>query len=128
MEKQGRRLSSRYPKYLAAFGAWLGIGMGLAFIALQSWLWGVIMIFGGALAIAIAVEGSRMKERDYTNLDLAVQWVTLALPIVFISLLVVLLFTNYFRPFLGPVLAYLAGLIVIAVLAAKELRRGVSVG
>ena len=127
MDKQGRRLSSRYPKYLAAFGAWLGIGMGLAFIALQSWLWGAIMIFGGALAIAIAVEGSRMKERVYTNLDLAVQWATLALPIVFISLLVVLLFTTYFRPYLGPVLAYLAGLIVIAVLAAKELKRGVSV-
>ncbi len=128
MEKQGLRLSARYPKYLAAFGAWSAFGMGLAFTAIQSWFWAAILIIGGALAIALAVEGSRMKERVYTRLDLAIQWITLALPIIFIALLVVLLFTTFFRPYLGGVLVYLAGMIVIAALAGRELRRGVRIG
>lgn len=127
MEKRGLRVRARYPRILATFGAWVAFGAAFLLIATDQTVFGGILVVGGLAAIVLAIEGSRMKERVYTRFDLLTQWVILTLPFAFVILLLVLI-GLFFRPYLGYILFYLAGLVVLAALAARELRRGERVG
>ena len=123
MEKHGLRVSARYPRMLAAFGAWAAFGAAFLLIATDQAVFGGILVVGGLAAIVLAIEGSRMRERVYTRLDMLAQWAILILPFGFVILLLVLT-VMFYRPYLGYLLFYLAGLLVPAALAARELRRG----
>ena len=128
MEKQGLRVSARYSKILAIFSAWVAFGAAAALTtSKQTFLVGFLIVVG-SVAIVLAVDGRRMLERVHTRLDLVLQAIMLGLPIAFIVLLILILGGSLLRPFLGYIIAYLAGLAVLAALAVRELRRGVRVG
>ena len=128
MEKQGLRLSARYSKILVIFGALVAFGGAAGDIATRKTIFGGILIVIGLVAIVLAVDGRRMQARVHSRFDLVLQAIMLGLPIAFLVLLILVLGGSLLRPFLGYIIAYLAGLVVLAVLATRELRRGVRVG
>lgn len=128
MEKQGLRVSARYSKILAIFSAWVAFGAAAGLVTSKQAFLGAFLIVVGLVAIVLAVDGSRMPERVHTRLDLVLQSIMLGLPIAFMIMLIVVIGGSLLRPFLGYIVAYLTGLVVLAALAVRELRRGVKVG
>ena len=47
MEKQGLRVSARYPRLLASFGAWVAFGAAFLLFASDQTLFGGILVAGG---------------------------------------------------------------------------------
>lgn len=127
MEKQGLRVSARYSKILAIFSAWVAFGAAAGLTTSKHTFLGGFLIVVGLVAVVLAVDGRRMPERVHTKLDLVLQAIILGLPIAFMILLILVLGGSLLRPFLGYIITYLAGLVVLAALAARELRRGVRV-
>ena len=128
MEKQGPLVSARYSKILAIFSAWVAFGAAAGLITSKHTFLGGFLIVVGLVAIVLAVDGRRMQARVHSRFDLVLQTIMLGLPIAFLVLLILVLGGSLLRPFLGYIIAYLAGLVVLAALATRELRRGVRVG
>lgn len=124
MEKQGVRLHERYPRILGAFGAWLGLGASILLFATEHWILGAFLMLGAAISAVVAIRGSRMSEKVFTQADMFVQWILLLMPVGFV-LAMLLVLGRFFFPIVGYFAGYALILIVIAVLAGRELRRGV---
>lgn len=128
MEKQGLRLSARYSKILAIFGGLVAFGGAAGDLATSKTIFGGVLIVIGLVAIVLAVDGRRMPARVFSRIDLVLQSIMLGVPIAFVALLVLVLGGSLLRPFLGYIFTYLAGLIVLATLAVREVKRGERVG
>ena len=128
MEKQGLIVSARYSKILAIFSAWVAFGAAAGLITSKQTFLGGFLIVVGLVAIVLAVDGRRMQARVHSRFNLVLQTIMLGPPIAFLVLLILVLGGSLLRPFLGYIIAYLAGLVVLAALATRELRRGVRVG
>lgn len=128
MEKQGLLVSARYSKILAIFSAWVAFGAAAGLITSKQAFLGGFLIVVGLVAIVLAVDGRRMQARVHSRFNLVLQTIMLGPPIAFLVLLILVLGGSLLRPFLGYIIAYLAGLVVLAALATRELRRGVRVG
>ncbi len=120
MKDQGVRLSERYTRLLAAFGAWLGMGAALLLLGSGQWVLGIILSALTAVLIVVGIRGSRMSEKTFMRRDLRLQWLTLAIPVGFIGLLILLL-ARFFTPLVGYAIGYFLVLLVIAALAGREL-------
>ncbi|MCH8876796.1 MAG: hypothetical protein IIA89_08215 [Chloroflexi bacterium] len=127
MDKNGRRLGTRYPKLLVAFAAWGAIGVAIVLIISKQAICGTVMIGGSIAAIALAIDGRLMKERVYTKADLLTQWLVLPLPLLTVGILMVTLGRSVLGPYLAYVFLYWVVLAGVLAAAALELRRGVKV-
>ncbi len=117
-------LSSSYPKLLAAFSAWATFGIAIILLSTGQYLFGGVLAVGAVGMIALVIRADRISERAYSRTDLAVQWIVLAVPMV-LAVLLFLLAYAFFRPFVAYMALYLAILMVLAALVARELLRGV---
>lgn len=124
MERQGVRLNERYPRILGAFGAWLGLGASILLFAADQWIFGAFLMLGAAVSAVVAIRGSRMSEKVFTKADMFVQWILLVIPVGFV-LVLLLVVGRFFFPVAGYFAGYALVLVIIAVLAGRELRRGV---
>ena len=120
MKDQGVRLSERYTRLLAAFGVWLGLGAALLLLGSGQWILGIILSALTAVLIVVGIRGSRMSEKTFTRRDLRLQWFTLAIPVGFIGLSILLL-GRFFAPLVGYAIGYYLVLLVIAAFAGREL-------
>jgi len=120
MKDQGVRLSERYTRLLAAFGVWLGMGAALLLLGSGQWVLGIILSALTAVLIVVGIRGSRMSEKTFMRRDLRLQGLTLAIPVGFIGLLILLL-GRFFTPLVGYAIGYYLVLLVIAALAGREL-------
>ena len=117
-------LSSSYPKLLAAFGAWATLGIAIILLGTGQYLFGGVLAVAAVGMIVLVIRADRISERPFSRIDLAVQWVVLAVPMVLAVLLFILAYA-FFRPFAPYMALYLAVLMVLAALVARELLRRV---
>ena len=117
-------LSSSYPKLLAAFGAWAAFGIAVILLGTGQYIFGGVLAVGAVGMMVLAIRGSRISERAFSRIDLVIQWIVLAVPLVLAGLLFLLAYV-YFRPFVAYIALYLAILMVLAALVARELLQGV---
>jgi len=115
-------LKRSYPKLLAAFGAWATFGIAIILLGTGQYFFGGVLAAAAAGMIVLVIRADRISERAYSRIDLAVQWIVLGVPTVLAVMLLLLAYV-YFRPFVAYVALYLAVLIVLAALAARELLR-----
>ena len=123
MEQHGIRLNERYPRIVAAFGAWIGIGAALLLFGTEQWLLGFILSGLTVVIIVVGIRRSRMSERVYRRSELFIQWLFLILPVGFVAILILLL-GRFITPLLGYLIGYFLVLLVIAVFAGRELLSG----
>lgn len=123
MEQQGIRLHARYPRILAAYGAWMGAGAVLLLLGSKQWLLGFILSGLTVGMVVFGIRGSKMSEKIYRRSDLLLQWLILVPPVGFVALFILLL-GRFITPLLGYLIGYFLVLLVIAVLAGRELLRG----
>ena len=128
MDMKGIRVSARYSKTLAGFAAWVAFGAAAGLFVTQQAILGGVLLVIGFVALALVVEGSRITERVYTKLDLALQFIMLGLPTAFVLLAMIVLSGSLLRPFVGYIAAYFLVQLVLTSLAIYELRRGERVG
>ncbi len=125
MNRTRYQLSQNYPKILGVFGAWTAIGIALTMFGTGQYLLGGLLTVLGVILVAQAIRGGRRSDRPYSRTDLVVQWIILAIPIV-LAIIVLFIAVLFFRPFAIYVTVYLAGLVVLAAMAIRELRKRVS--
>ena len=75
-------LSSSYPKLLAAFGAWATFGIAIILLGTGQYVFGGILAVGAAGMIVLAIRADRISERAFSRIDLVIQWIVLAVPLV----------------------------------------------
>ena len=80
------------------------------------------MAVGAAGMLVLAIRGGRNAQRAYSRLDLVIQWMVLAVPVILAINLLVLAFA-FFRPFTAYVAIYLVVLVILGVFIARELLR-----
>ncbi len=124
MDKKGIRIGSRYPRLLLAFAAWGAIGGAFLLIVTTQAICGIVLMSGGIAAVVLAIDGRYVKERVYSRLDLATQWIVLPLPLITLAVLIIVLGGSVLGPYLAFALVYWIVLAAILVAAALELRRG----
>jgi len=122
MEATRYQLSENYPRMLAGFGAWAGAGIALMLLAAGQYLLGGVLVLLTVAMLVLAIRGGRNSERAYTRVEIVIQWIMLAIPIVLAGLLLILAIM-FFRPFLIYAALYLVVLVILAAFAGRELRR-----
>lgn len=122
MDEQRFHLTERYPRLLAAFGAWIGVGAALLLLGSEQTILGIVLSILTAGIIVVGFRGSRMSERTYRRLDLRLQWISLILPVGFVGLLILML-GRFIVPLLGYLIGYFLVLLMLAVFAGRELLR-----
>ena len=115
-------LSNSYPKLLGAFGSWAAVGIALMLLGTGQYIFGGVLAVGAAGMLVLAIRGGRNAQRAYSRLDLVIQWMVLAVPVILAINLLVLAFA-FFRPFTAYVAIYLVVLVILGVFIARELLR-----